>query len=200
MVPFYGADQIETSWYADGGNTSTPFGFEFVAPVTFRDFNFGVRAAGPVGARIAGQDRSSHFFRICRHCGIVQRPPRGDEDAGQHQPRCQVLRQEGEALRDSWEALVFLMRKFETETIRMVVPVVGQASDDDIKSFVAAINLGMRKHFAGKVDHIRSTIVEAQLDGLATVRSLFLYDAIPGGSGYLRWIAEHPDTMRAVID
>ena len=197
MVPFYGPDRIKTSWYADGGNTTTPFGFEFVAPVAFRDFNFGIRATGPVGPRIAGQDRNSHPFRICRHCGIVQRPPRGDGDVGQHQPRCQVLRQDGEALRDSWEALVFLMRKFETETIRMVV---GDASDDDIKSFVAAINLGMRVHFAGKVDHIRSTVVEAQLDGLATVRSLFLYDAIPGGSGYLRQIAEHPDTMRAVID
>jgi DEAD/DEAH box helicase domain-containing protein len=200
MVPFYGADQIETSWFADGGNTSTPFGFEFVAPVVFRDFNFGIRAAGPVGARIAGQDRSSHPFRICRHCGIVQHPPRGDDDAGQHQPRCQVLRNEEEIPRTTWEAQVFLMRKFETEAIRMVVPVVGEASDDDIKSFVAAINLGMRKHFAGKVDHIRSAVVEAQLDGLATVRSLFLYDAVPGGSGYLRQIAEHPDTMRAVVD
>jgi DEAD/DEAH box helicase domain-containing protein len=102
--------------------------------------------------------------------------------------------------RDTWEAEVFLMRKFETETIRIVVPVVGEADDDDIKSFVAAINLGMRKHFAGKVDHIRSTVVEAQLDGLAAVRSLFLYDAVPGGSGYLRQLAEHPDSMRTVVE
>ena len=200
LVPFFSPDRIETSWYAEGGNSNTPFGFEFVAPIEFRDFNFGIRTAGPVGPRIAGQDRSSRPFRICRHCGIVQRPPRGDDDPGQHQPRCQVLRRDEEPPRDIWEAQVFLMRKFETEAIRIVVPVVGQASDDDIKSFVAAINLGMRKYFAGKVDHIRSTVVEAQLDGLATVRSLFLYDAVPGGSGYLRQIAEHPDTMRAVIE
>jgi hypothetical protein len=38
---------------------------------------------------------------------------------------------------------------------------MGEASDDDIKSFVAGIYLGMRTHFAGKVDHIRSTVVEA---------------------------------------
>ena len=50
---------------------------------------------------------------------------------------------------------------------------MGEASDDDIKSFVAGINLGMRRHFAGKVDHIRTTVVEAQLDGLAIIRSLF---------------------------
>jgi DEAD/DEAH box helicase domain-containing protein len=102
--------------------------------------------------------------------------------------------------RDRWEAGVFLMRKFDTEAIRIVIPVVGDADDDDLKSFVAAINLGMRRHFAGKVDHIRSTVFQAQLNGMTTVRSLYLYDSVPGGSGYLRQIAEHPDTMRAVIN
>ena len=102
-------------------------------------------------------------------------------------------------LREQWETGVFLMRKFDTEAIRIVIPVVGDADDDDLKSFVAAINLGMRRHFAGKVDHIRSTIFQAQLNGMTTVRSLYLYDSVPGGSGYLRQIAEHPDTMRAVI-
>ena len=72
------------------------------------------------------------------------------------------------------------MRGFDTEAIRIVIPVVGEADDDDLKSFVAAINLGMRRHFAGKVDHIRSTIFEARLDGMATVRSLYLYDFGPG--------------------
>ena len=200
MVPFYGPGEIESSWYSESDDGSAPFGFEFIAPCAFRDFNFGARASGPVGPRIAGQERNSRPFNICRHCGIVQRPQRGDDDPGQHQPRCQVLQQDEEPDRDTWESQVFLMRKFETESIRMVVPVVGEASDDDIKSFVAAINLGMRKHFAGKVDHIRSTVVEAQLDGLATVRSLFLYDAVPGGSGYLRQLAEHTDTMRSVIE
>ena len=102
-------------------------------------------------------------------------------------------------MRDEWETEVFLMRRFSTEAIRIVIPVVGDADDDDLKSFVAAINLGMRRHFAGKLDHIRSTVFEAQLDGMTTVRSLYLYDAVPGGSGYLRQIAEHPETMRAVI-
>jgi len=91
------------------------------------------------------------------------------------------------------------MRKFDTEAIRIVIPVVGDADDDDLKSFVAAINLGMRRHFAGKVDHIRSTIFQAQLNGMTKIRSLYLYDSVPGGSGYLRQIGEHPETMRQVI-
>jgi len=200
MVPFYGLDEIEASWYAESENGSLPFGFEFIAACAFRDFNFGVRAAAPVGPKISGQERSSRPFRICRHCGVSQKPQFDDDDPGQHQPRCQVLRVDGEILRENWEAKVFLMRKFSTESIRMVVPVFGEVNNDEIKSFVAAINLGMREHFAGKVDHIRSTVVEAQLDGVATVRSLFLYDAVPGGSGYLRQLAEHPHTMKSVFE
>ena len=200
MVPFYGPNEIEASWYAESENGSLPFGFEFIAPCAFRDFNFGARAAAPVGPKISGQERSSRPFRICRHCGVSQKPQFDDDDPGQHQPRCQVLKVDGEILRENWEAKVFLMRKFSTESIRMVVPVFGDVNNDDIKSFVAAINLGMRQHFAGKVDHIRSTVVEAQLDGVATVRSLFLYDAVPGGSGYLRQLAEHPDTLKSVFE
>ncbi|MCA1412671.1 DEAD/DEAH box helicase [Bradyrhizobium sp. NBAIM20] len=202
LVPFYGPADIETSWYGQDHDGSTaPFGFEFIARCGFRDFNFGPRASAPVGPRIAGENRKSRPFRICCECGTVQRPPRGDDDPGEHTARCKVKRDDdGELAREAWEAEVFLMRKFETESIRMIVPVMGEASHDDIKSFVAGINLGMRTHFAGKVDHIRSTVVEAQLDGLAAIRSLFLYDAVPGGSGYLRQLAQHPDSMRTVVE
>jgi DEAD/DEAH box helicase domain-containing protein len=171
MLPSYGPEDIGTSWYAEEGDGSAPFGFEFIAPCVFRDFNFGSRATGPVGPKIAGEERSSRPFKIFRHCGMVQRRTRGDDDVGQHQPRCRVLQSDGKLARESWETSVFLMRKFATESIRIVVPVVGVASDDDIKSFVAAINLGMRKHFAGKVDHIRSTVLKAHLDGLGACLS-----------------------------
>jgi DEAD/DEAH box helicase domain-containing protein len=201
LVPFFGSTDIEQSWYGRDESGGAPFGFEFIARCGFRDFNFGPRASAPVGPRIAGENRKSRKFRICCECGTVQRPPRGDGDQGEHTARCKAKRDFGEApARAEWESEVFLMRRFETESIRMIVPVMGEASHDDIKSFVAGINLGMRSHFAGKVDHIRSTVVEAQLDGLAVVRSLFLYDAVPGGSGYLRQLAEHPDSMRAVIE
>src|SRR5690606_30863636 len=107
-------------------------------------------------------------------------------------PNCLVL-QDTTLPREDWETKTFLMRGFETEAMRVVIPVVGEMQNDDIKSFIAGINLGMRQHFSGKVDHIRSASVESRLDGLATVRSLYLYDAVPGGSGYLRQLAEHPD-------
>lgn len=196
LMPFHGPEDIATSWFTNR-DLGAPFGFEFVPHCTFRDFNFGPKSTLP-GPRIAGERRPAQPFRICRHCGTLQKPPRGVDDRGTHPPSCLVVR-ETELARERWETDTFLMRKFGTEAIRIVVPVVGDADDDDLKSFVAAINLGMRRHFAGKVDHIRSTIFEAQLDGMTAVRSLYLYDSVPGGSGYLRQIGEHPETMRAVI-
>lgn len=196
LMPFHGPEDIAASWFTSR-ETGAPFGFEFLPHCTFRDFNFGPKSHLP-GPRIAGERRPAQPFRICRHCGSLQKPPKGEDDRGTHPPNCLVMRNQDLA-RDRWETGVFLMRKFDTEAIRIVIPVVGDADNDDLKSFVAAINLGMRRHFAGKVDHIRSTIFEAQLNGMTTVRSLYLYDSVPGGSGYLRQIGEHPDTMRAVI-
>ncbi len=197
MAPHYDPESITASWFTSD-DAGAPFGFEFLANCTFRDFNFGRKTSAPMGPRIGGERRPSHPFRICRHCGTLQKPPRDEADQGDHPPNCLVART-GDKPRDSWETEAFLMRSFETEAIRVVIPVVGQMDDDDIKSFVAAINLGMRRFFAGKVDHIRSNVAEASLDGVTTVRSLYLYDSVPGGSGYLRQIGEHPETMRAVL-
>ncbi|WP_209507395.1 DEAD/DEAH box helicase [Ruegeria sp. HKCCSP335] len=196
LMPFHGPEHIHTSWFTSREN-GAPFGFEFLPHCTFRDFNFGPKSTFP-GPKIAGEKRPAQPFLICRHCGTLQKPAKDEADRGTHPPSCKVIRETALA-REKWETGVFLMRNFDTEAIRIVIPVVGEADDDDLKSFVAAINLGMRRHFAGKVDHLRSTIFAAQLDGMTTVRSLYLYDAVPGGSGYLRQVGEHPDTMRAVI-
>ena len=196
LMPFHDPEDIVSSWFTskDGG---APFGFEFLPSCTFRDFNFGTKSALP-GPKIAGENRPAQPFKICRHCGTLQKPARSEEDRGTHPPTCKVMR-ESDIERERWETGVFLMRKFDTEAIRIVIPVVGEADEDDLKSFVAAINLGMQQIFAGKVDHLRSTVFATRLDGMTTVRSLYLYDSVPGGSGYLRQIGQHPDTMRKVI-
>ncbi len=197
MVPSYGPEDISASWFTRE-EAGTPFGFEFISNCQFRDFNFGRKTPMRLGPRIAGDLRPADPFRICRHCGTLQTSRSDGDSPGKHPPRCKAVTEKGMP-RTKWETRVFLMRGFSTEAIRVVIPVIGDIDHDDIKSFVAAINLGMRRYFAGKVDHIRSAVVEAQLDGMTTVRSLFLYDAVPGGSGYLRQIGEHPETMKAII-
>ena len=199
MVPHYESSDITAAWLVEDQKASAPFGYELISRCTFRDFNFGQRADGPVGPRIAGISRSSNPFRICRYCGTHQSPFLAADQTGEHPPSCQVIKNSVDQ-QSAWLSHSFLMRSFETEAIRVIIPVAGEVDYDEIKSFVAAINLGMRRYFAGRVDHIRSAVVEAQIDGLSTVRSLFLYDAVPGGSGYLRQLADNPGAMKAVIE
>ena len=40
-----------------------------------------------------------------------------------------------------WEAETFLMRRFNTEAIRVVIPVVGELEDDDVRASSLASNL-----------------------------------------------------------
>ena len=196
LIPFHGPKHDAPSWFTNPDD-GAPFGFEFLPNCTFRDFNFGSKSTFP-GPMIAGEIRQAQPFRICRHCGTLQKGPRGGDDRGKHPPNCKVAR-DPDLTPDEWEAKVFLMREFETEGIRIVIPVFGEADDNDLKSFVAAIDLGMRRYFGGKVDHLRSTVFAAHLDGMTTVRSLYLYDSVPGGSGYLREIGAHPNTMKEVV-
>lgn len=200
VFPNYAADGIEVAYAAKDGKAQAPFGYEFVPQCEFRDINFGQKTSMRLGAPIAGQQRQSRPFQICRHCGMLQTDTfdhNRDQKPGQHQARCPADKMAME--RKHWEAPVFLMRRFTTEALRLIVPVAGRAQDDDIKSFVAAIELGLKKHFAGRVDHIRSVVVEERLKSGASVKNLYLYDAIPGGSGYLRQLASNPQTLLRVF-
>ncbi|MEO1149561.1 MAG: DEAD/DEAH box helicase [Pseudomonadota bacterium] len=200
VFPNYGVDGIEVAYAAKDGKAQAPFGYEFVPQCEFRDINFGQKTSMRLGAPIAGQQRQSRPFQICRHCGMLQTDifdHDRDQKPGQHQARCPADKMAME--RKHWEAPVFLMRRFTTEALRLIVPVAGRAQDDDIKSFVAAIELGLKKHFAGRVDHIRSVVVEERLKSGASVKNLYLYDAIPGGSGYLRQLASNPQTLLRVF-
>ncbi|MCL2713896.1 MAG: DEAD/DEAH box helicase [Alphaproteobacteria bacterium] len=91
LFPFYRPEDIETSWYGQGDG-SAPFGYEFIGRCGFRDFNFGPRTSAQVGPVIAGAPRKSRPFRICCECGTVQKWPFGEDDPGQHAPRCRITR------------------------------------------------------------------------------------------------------------
>lgn len=191
IFPSYGDEDVSYAYAIPEATSLGPFGFEFVAQCEFRDVNFGPRTAGRGGRTVAGEQRQSRPFPICRECGKLQTDLQ--KEHGEHQASCPS--DKGKQERASWLSQVYLMRRFTTEAIRIIVPVAGRADDDDNKSFVAAIELGLKKHFAGRVDHIKSAVVEERLTSGARVRNLYLYDAIPGGSGYLRQLAASRSSM-----
>ena len=73
-------------------------------------------------------------------------------------------------------------------------------TDQGLHSFVAALQLGLKRKFGGKVDHLHTTTSEEPQPNSSLRKSfLYLYDSIPGGTGYLRQLIRNPTELRDVF-
>ena len=185
-----------------------PFGFEFVSRVSFRDINFGEVARAGETFKVADKEASRPGFRLCRHCGKVQKPQRrsrDDEDrdaTGREQDHSFDCRQ-----RDSDDPAniidcLYLYREFASEALRILVPYTRHGVDEVVvQSFMAALQLGLKRRFGGKVDHLRMTTQdEPGKDGGARRQFVLIYDSVPGGTGYLhQLLAGEAGTLADVL-
>ena len=184
-----------------------PFGFEFLPHVEFRDVNFGRRAENDLMA-VAGQDVQAEGFLLCAQCGHVLSPKtRVEQTTGnaiglsrqpawkeEHARHCPVLRQTDDT---DHRIHTFLYSDFRSEAVRIRLP-IRSANETEIQSFTAALQLGMQLSFEGKVDHLRSVNLSLE-EGRRTTHWLFLYDSVPGGTGYLEQLVR-PDTFYLVLN
>jgi len=66
---------------------------------------------------------------------------------------------------------------------------------------VAALHLGLKKKFAGEIDHLQTTIYEEPIPESAhRQRYLVLYDKVPGGTGYLKQLMRSEQPVFEVLD
>ncbi|MCT0225546.1 DEAD/DEAH box helicase [Synechococcus sp. CS-1328] len=162
-----------------------PFGAEYLASTTFREINFGELT--PIGAthNIAGKPLRVRGFELCRSCGKVQRGP---AKASNHTWACKSRDQPDSAqLRN----LLFMYREFSSEAVRFLLPGASFWDDEGQPSFVGALHLGLRHRFGGKVDHLRSALGEEPQPGSQQRKTfLYLFDSVPGGTGYVRQLME----------
>jgi DEAD/DEAH box helicase domain-containing protein len=73
--------------------------------------------------------------------------------------------------------------------------------EDIVQSFIAALQLGLKRRFGGKVDHLRiMTQDEPGLDGGQRRMYVLLYDSVPGGTGYLhQLLSQDAQTLLDVL-
>ncbi|MDO8777987.1 MAG: DEAD/DEAH box helicase [Burkholderiaceae bacterium] len=190
---------IREAWQIKAGGL--PFGFEFVSRVTFRDVNFGELVKPGETFKVADKESSRPGFKLCRHCGKVQKPPRTRFDpVGQiHSFDC--VKHGNEEPSNLLECL-YLYREFTSEALRILVPYTKSGVDEEVvQSFMAALQLGLKKRFGGKVDHLRLvTQDEPGKDGGPRRYFVMLYDSVPGGTGYLhQLLAQEAGTLADVM-
>ena len=182
--------QVREAWRIASG--ALPFGFEFISRVTFRDVNFGELAKPGETFRVADKESPRPGFKLCRHCGKVQKPPRRHGDPAEQTHGLDCPKHGGNDPLDLLECL-YLYREFESEALRILVPYTKSGVDERVvQSFMAALQLGLKRRFGGKVDHLRMVLQdEPGQDGGPRKHFVLLYDSVPGGTGYLHQLLAH---------
>ncbi|MDE0004556.1 MAG: DUF1998 domain-containing protein, partial [Rhodospirillaceae bacterium] len=164
-----------------------PFGFEYVPSATFREMNFGRLDEQESPTAFAGEVMPRKGFSVCRRCGGVQT---GDGEV-QHTATCSASG--GQSIADC----LYLYREFKSEAVRMLIPAVADSvAEQRNSSFIAALELGLRRRFAGAVDHLRvATCKFPPTESGADLKFLMLYDRVPGGTGYLKQMMNDPGNV-----
>ena len=172
-------------------DSGQPFGFEYVQSATFREMNFGRLDEQESPTAFAGESRPRRGFSLCRRCGGVQ----DDNGEIQHTRTCNASGNQ------SIVDCLYLYREFDSEAVRMLIPAAGSMhAEERISSFIAALELGLRRQFAGAVDHLRVTTCKFPTAGSgAGIEFLMLYDTVPGGTGYLKQMMNDPDNVLRIF-
>ncbi len=171
-----------------------PFGFEFLSKVDFCEINFGEKTEIGDKVSIAGEEMPRKGFSLCRVCGKVQE----DSNEPSHAYTCTSRDQESDK---SLIDCIYLYRQFVSEAIRILLPVdIISDSNRKLQSFIAAIQLGLKKRFKGKIDHLQTTVHEEPVPDSSYKRKyLVLYDTVPGGTGYLKQLMQTENQLMDVL-
>jgi len=139
-----------------------PFGFEFIKKASFKEINFGKQGGSDQVFHVAGQELARPGFRLCKECGTVQHK----RNTAEH---------------------LYLYRQYESEAIRILMPRLSIADrEEQLQSFVASLQLGLKARYGGKVDHLHIMISDEPIaDTTDRASYLVIYDTVPGGTGYL---------------
>ena len=180
----------------------TPFGFEFIERVLFRDINFGEPTKPGDTYSVAGQQKARPGFRLCKHCGQVQRAPRTARERALSQLHAFDCPQRDSDDAENLIDCLYLYREFSSEALRILVPFTRSGTDEiSVQSFMAALRVGLKQRYGGKVDHLRLVTQEQRAtDGGASRHYVLIFDSVPGGTGYLHeLLADGAETLIHVI-
>ena len=189
MLADFSKEDVEVAYKI--ADDSLPFGFEFIRKSAFREMNFGEREEGQSTITIAGIEAWRPGFKLCKYCGMVQ------EKRGNKQIHAFTCKSPDKEDKNNIMDCLYLYREFTSEAIRILMPGTNiTESDQMINSFIAAIQLGLKAKFGGKVDHLRMMVYEEPiLNSSIRKQFLMLYDSIPGGTGYLHELMIPPENL-----
>ena len=166
-----------------------PFGFEYLKEVKMKEINFGYQQNLALNNKmdIAAEEVSKTGFRVCKDCGIVEKPVFiKNHNQPRHRFNCKYNQQKQNE-KEAWTDIV-LYREITSEAIRMLIPVSTTQQSDKLYTFKACLELGLRKWYRGNPGHlvVRDHFEPVQGEEHGSRHFLVIYDEVPGGTGYLK--------------
>ena len=176
-------DIPDDSHYSAQVIESEAFGYELLKEVTLREVNFGKKESGQAEFYVAGHRINEEGFVVCEECGACEEIDRRKQAKIDHQPYCKFRKTKAQTK----TIPIMLYREITSEAIRILLPAVTYQVESARASFQAALQLGLRCHFGGDPGHLIIKQVSEPIPGSGDSRRNFLvlYDAVPGGTGYL---------------
>ncbi|MER6616598.1 DEAD/DEAH box helicase [Streptomyces xantholiticus] len=191
------------------------FGVDHVREAVIRRFNLGkARHGRPKDTYFAGTEVASPTgFTVCPRCGgATEREPGhtptqdslsqsllGRPELAHHRPWCPTRRRDKQATPE--DVRVITATEHRTEALRILLPAATLNVPERLASFSAALHLGLARRYGGDPAHIRSApATEPDRESDLTRNYLVLYDALPGGTGYLQRLVDRDgEEFRAVL-
>jgi ATP-dependent helicase YprA (DUF1998 family) len=201
---------IKKSWR----HHKATFGVDHVREAVIRRFNLGRRRHGRRSDTcFAGTEVAITGFTVCPRCGgATDREPGhapvqeslgqsllGRPELAHHRPWCPTRRRDKQA--EPEDVPVITATEHRTEALRILLPAATLNVPERLASFAAALHLGLALRYGGDPAHIRSAAAtEPDRETELTRNYLVLYDALPGGTGYLQRLVERDgEEIRLVL-
>ncbi|MDX2936484.1 DEAD/DEAH box helicase [Streptomyces ipomoeae] len=192
----------------------TTFGVDHVREAVIRRFNLGKSRHGRRNdTYFAGTEVAVTGFTVCPRCGgATDREPGnapaqdslsqsllGRAELAHHRPWCPTRRRDKQA--EPEDVPVITATEHRTEALRILLPAATLNVPERLASFSAALHFGLALRYGGDPAHIRSTpATEPDRETDLTRNYLVLYDALPGGTGYLQRLVDRDgEELRAVL-
>ncbi|MYT16629.1 Distinct helicase family with a unique C-terminal domain including a metal-binding cysteine cluster [Streptomyces sp. SceaMP-e96] len=192
----------------------TTFGVDHVREAVIRRFNLGKSRHGRRNdTHFAGTEVAITGFTVCPRCGgatdrepghgpaqdTVSQSLLGRAELAHHRPWCPTRRRDKQARPDDTQ--VITATEHRTEALRILLPAATLNVPERLASFSAALHLGLAQRYGGDPAHIRSApATEPDRETDLTRNYLVLYDALPGGTGYLQRLVDRDgEEFRAVL-
>lgn len=173
------------------------FAFDFIDLITLREVNFGEDRVDANVIQIGGKSLHGIGFQVCGSCGKIQ--SRKVQAEKRHDISCKNYGKEMDG--QAFENTFLLYRELKSEAIRLLIPSLNQDEGRDTQSFVAAIHLGLKSVFGGHLNHLKLSVQQLPISG-SNMRSqhVFIYDSVPGGTGYLKDLTRNEHTFMRVLE